>query len=110
MEIIFLGTSSAVHSKERNQASIAFKGLGEVFLFDCGEGTQRQMLSTLVSPMKISKIFISHYHGDHILGLPGLLQSLGLHGREEKLTIYGPRGLNKVKNAIIMFYFAIVKL
>ncbi|WP_298522642.1 ribonuclease Z [uncultured Methanobrevibacter sp.] len=106
MEIIFLGTSSAVHSKERNQASIAFKGMGEVFLFDCGEGTQRQMLSTLVSPMKISKIFITHYHGDHILGLPGLLQSLGLHGREEKLTIYGPRGLEKVKNAIYNFGYS----
>ncbi|WP_298500094.1 ribonuclease Z [uncultured Methanobrevibacter sp.] len=100
MEIIFLGTSSAVHSITRNQASIAFKGFGEVFLFDCGEGAQRQMLSTQVSPMKISKIFISHFHGDHILGLPGLLQSLGLLGREEKLTIYGPKGLEKVKNAI----------
>lgn len=103
MEIIFLGTSSAVHSKERNHPSIAFKGFGEVFLFDCGEGTQKQMLFTKVSPMKISKIFISHFHGDHILGLPGLLQSLGLQGREEKLTIYGPRGLNKVKNAIFSF-------
>ena len=103
MEIIFLGTSSAVHSKERNQVSIAVKAFGEVMLFDCGEGTQRQMLHTKVSPMKVSKIFITHFHGDHILGLPGLIQSLGLHGRENKLTIYGPRGLNKVKNAILNF-------
>ncbi len=103
MEIIFLGTSSAVHSKERNQVSIAVKSFGEVMLFDCGEGTQRQMLHTKVSPMKISKIFITHFHGDHLLGLPGLIQSLGLHGRENKLTIYGPRGLNKVKNAILNF-------
>ena len=100
MEITFLGTSSAVHSKNRNHPSIAFKGFGEVFLFDCGEGTQKQMLFTKISPMKVSKIFISHFHGDHILGLPGLLQSLGLLGREEKLTIYGPKGLDKVKNAI----------
>lgn len=100
MEIIFLGTSSAVHSKERNHPSIALKAFGEVMLFDCGEGTQKQMLFTKVSPMKISKIFITHYHGDHILGLPGLLQSLGLNGREEKLTIYGPKGLNELKDAI----------
>jgi ribonuclease Z len=103
MEIIFLGTSSAVHSKERNHPSIALKAFGDVMLFDCGEGTQRQMLHTKVSPMKISKIFISHFHGDHILGLPGLLQSLGLQDRKEKLTIYGPRGLNKVKDAIYNF-------
>ena len=100
MEIIFLGTSSAVHSKERNHPSIALKAFGDVMLFDCGEGTQRQILFTKVSPMKISKIFITHYHGDHILGLPGLLQSMSLHGRESKLTVYGPHGLNGVKNAI----------
>ena len=92
-----------MHSKERNQVSIAVKAFGEVMLFDCGEGTQRQMLHTKVSPMKVSKIFITHFHGDHILGLPGLIQSLGLHGRENKLTIYGPRGLNQVKNAILNF-------
>lgn len=100
MEIIFLGTSSAVHSKERNHPSIALKAFGEVFLFDCGEATQRQLLHTTVSPMKISKIFITHFHGDHILGLPGLLQSMSLNGRTSKLTVYGPKGLNKVKNAI----------
>lgn len=103
MEIIFLGTSSAVHSKERNHPSIALKAFGDVMLFDCGEGAQRQMLHTKVSPMKISKIFISHFHGDHILGLPGLLQSLGLQDRKEKMTIYGPRGLNKVRDAIYSF-------
>lgn len=100
MEIIFLGTSSAVHSKERNHPSIALKAFGDVMLFDCGEGTQRQILSTKVSPMKISKIFITHYHGDHILGLPGLLQSMSLHGRETPLTIYGPKGLEHIRNAI----------
>ena len=100
MEITFLGTSSAVHSKSRNHPSIALKAFGEVFLFDCGEGTQRQIISTNVSPMKIDKIFITHYHGDHILGLPGLLQSLSLNGREKSLTIYGPRGLDRLESAI----------
>ena len=100
MEVTFLGTSSAVHSKERNHPSIALKAFGDVFLFDCGEGTQKQLLFTNVSPMKISKIFITHFHGDHILGLPGLLQSMSLNGRDTELTIYGPRGLNKLKDTI----------
>lgn len=101
MEIIFLGTSSAVHSYTRNHPAIILKAFGEIILFDCGEGTQRQLIFAKISPMKISKIFISHYHGDHILGLPGLLQSMNFRGRETKLTIYGPKGLNALKNAIL---------
>ena len=100
MEIIFLGTSSAVHSYNRNHPAIILKAFGETMLFDCGEGTQRQLIFAKVSPMKISKIFLSHYHGDHILGLPGLLQSMNFRGRETKLTRYGPKGLNTLKNAI----------
>ena len=100
MEIIFLGTSSAVHSYNRNHPAIILKAFGETMLFDCGEGTQRQLIFAKVSPMKISKIFLSHYHGDHILGLPGLLQSMNFRGRETKLTIDGPKGLNTRKNAI----------
>lgn len=100
MEITFLGTSSAVHSYERNHPSIVLKAFGEVMLFDCGEATQRQLIFAKVSPMKISKIFLSHYHGDHILGLPGLLQSMNFRGRDTKLTIYGPKGLNKLREAI----------
>ena len=100
MEITFLGTSSAVHSYNRSHPAIVLKAFGEVMLFDCGEGTQRQFIYAKISPMKVSKIFISHYHGDHILGLPGLLQSMSFRGRESKLTIYGPKGLNKLKEAI----------
>lgn len=74
-------------------------------LFDCGEGTQRQIIFAKVSPMRISKIFLSHYHGDHILGLPGLLQSMNFRGRESKLTIYGPKGLDKIKEAIFKLGF-----
>lgn len=69
-------------------------------LFDCGEATQRQLIYAKVSPMKISKIFITHYHGDHILGIPGLLQSMNFRGRDTKLTIYGPKGLNKFREAV----------
>lgn len=100
MEIIFLGTSSAVHTHNRNHPAIILKAFGETMLFDCGEGTQKQLIFAKVSPMKISKIFLSHYHGDHILGLPGLLQSMNFRGRETKLTIYGPKGINDLKNAI----------
>ena len=100
MEITFLGTSSAVHSYSRSHPSIALKAFGEVMLFDCGEGTQRQLIYAKISPMKISKIFISHYHGDHILGIPGLLQSMNFRGRETELTIYGPKGLYDLKEAI----------
>lgn len=100
MEITFLGTSSAVHSYSRSHPSIALKAFGEIMLFDCGEGTQRQLIYAKISPMKISKIFITHYHGDHILGIPGLLQSMNFRGRETKLTIYGPHGLDNLREAI----------
>ena len=100
MEIIFLGTSSAVHSYTRSHPSIAIKAFGETILFDCGEGTQRQLIYAKISPMKISKIFITHYHGDHILGIPGLLQSMNFRGRETKLTVYGPKGLDNLRQAI----------
>lgn len=100
MEITFLGTSSAVHSYTRNHPAIILKAFGQTMLFDCGEGTQRQLIFAKISPMKISKIFLSHYHGDHILGLPGLLQSMNFRGRESKLTIYGPKGLSELENAI----------
>ncbi|ADP77543.1 RNAse Z [Methanothermus fervidus DSM 2088] len=101
MEVVFLGTSSAVPSKYRNHASIAIKGFGEIFLFDCGEGTQRQMAIAKVSPMKVKRIFISHLHGDHILGIPGLIQSMGFRNRKKPLTIYGPPGIKEVKEAMM---------
>ncbi len=108
MEIIFLGTSSAVPTLERNHPSIALRAFAEVMLFDCGEGTQRQLIEAKISPMKITKIFISHFHGDHILGLGGLIQSLGFRGREKDLDIYGPKGLQRIINAISNFgYFQI---
>jgi ribonuclease Z len=100
MEITFLGTSSAVPSKYRNQPSIGLKAFGEIILFDCGEGTQRQLLMAKISPMKVTKIFISHLHGDHILGLPGLIESMGFRGRKEPLDIYGPPGTSNLKIAI----------
>ena len=90
MEITFLGTSSALPNKNRNHPAIAIKSFGEIMLLDCGEGTQRQMSLAGLSPMKVSHIFISHLHGDHFLGLPGLIQSMAFRGRTEPLHIFGP--------------------
>lgn len=96
MEIQFLGTGAGSPSRSRNVSSLALKLLderNEVWLFDCGEGTQHQILRTAIRPRKISKIFITHLHGDHIFGLPGLLASRSNQGGTEPLTIYGPKGI-----------------
>ena len=96
MEIQFLGTGAGLPSKQRNVTSIALKLLdenNEIWLFDCGEGTQHQILYTTIRPRKIKKIFITHLHGDHIFGLPGLLSSRSFQGVESELKIIGPKGI-----------------
>lgn len=96
MELIFLGTGAGVPSKERNVSAIALnllQDLNSIWLFDCGEATQHQILHTSIKPRKINKIFITHMHGDHIFGLPGLLSSRSFQGGKELLTVYGPSGI-----------------
>lgn len=104
MELEFLGTGAGVPAKHRNVTSIALKLLDErnaVWLFDCGEGTQMQILRTNIRPRKIEKIFITHLHGDHIFGLPGLISSRSFQGGDEPLEIYGPAGIKQfVLNAL----------
>jgi ribonuclease Z len=90
--ITFLGTSSMVPTKERNHTSIYVHQNGEGVLFDCGEGTQRQIKQAGIRPSKIRKIFISHWHGDHVLGIPGLIQTMGHNDYEGTLEIFGPKG------------------
>ncbi|WP_147533875.1 ribonuclease Z [Bacillus marasmi] len=96
MEIFFLGTGAGVPAKLRNVTSIVLKLLeerGSIWLFDCGEATQHQILHTSIKPRRIEKIFITHLHGDHIYGLPGLLSSRSFQGGETEVTVYGPKGL-----------------
>jgi len=98
MELLFLGTGAGVPSKQRNVTAIALKLLQEqnaVWLFDCGEAAQHQILHTNLKSRKINKIFITHLHGDHIFGLPGLLSSRSFQGGEDPLTVYGPLGIKE---------------
>ena len=95
MNITFLGTSSGVPSLTRNVSSLALKlsQSSEVWLFDCGEGTQHQIMKSNIKSSQIKKIFITHMHGDHIYGLPGLLATLGLSGNSSGIEIIGPSEL-----------------
>lgn len=88
-------------TKERGLTSIALRREGELLLFDCGEGTQRQMAHTDISPMKVDAIFISHFHGDHFLGIPGLVQTLSLMDRKRELEIYGPPGTGEKISSLL---------
>ncbi|MBD2139599.1 ribonuclease Z [Anabaena sp. FACHB-1237] len=101
MQITFLGTSSGVPTRARNVSSVALRlpQRSEVWLFDCGEGTQHQILRSELRISQLSRIFITHLHGDHIFGLMGLLASCGLAGNVEKVDIYGPSGLNEYLQA-----------
>lgn len=92
MEIEFLGTSCAIPTKERNHTSIFVGCRGEGLLLDCGEGTQRQLKIAGIRPTRISRILISHWHGDHVLGLVGLIHTLRFMDYNGTLHIYGPKG------------------
>ena len=90
--ITFLGTGGAVPTRSRNHPSVLINYKDENLLFDCGEGTQRQFRIAGLNPCKITRLFITHWHGDHVFGIPGLLQTLSLNGYNKKLYVYGPRG------------------
>jgi ribonuclease Z len=95
LSLTFLGTGAAIPSLERNVASIALAREGETLLFDCGEGTQRQMMRYGVS-FGLRDVFFTHFHADHLLGLTGLVRTLGLQDRTDPLRLYGPRGARRV--------------
>ncbi|WP_147200218.1 ribonuclease Z [Pantoea sp. CCBC3-3-1] len=104
MELLFLGTGGGTPSRLRNVTSIALnlQGVHNGFwLFDCGEGTQHQMLRCPLKVSKLEKIFITHLHGDHIFGLPGLLTSRSMNGITDGITLYGPKGIKAFVEATL---------
>lgn len=100
LRVIFLGTAGSVPTPKRSLPAIVIQRKGELLIFDCGEGIQRQMIQASVGFHRRTKIFITHMHGDHVLGLPGLLQTMALLDRERKLKIYGPSGIEAFVRAI----------
>ena len=99
MRIVLLGTSSAVPTLTRGLSATAVVRDGDVFLFDCGEGTQVQLMRAGVKRSRIHSIFIGHLHGDHLYGIAGLLSTMHLDGREEPLNVFGPEGIRNYLNA-----------
>jgi len=93
LEVVFLGTAASIPTVERALPCVVVKRENEILMFDCGEGLQRQMIKAKVGFHKKMKVFVSHMHGDHVLGLPGLLQTMSLLDRAHKLEIYGPVGI-----------------
>lgn len=101
INITFLGTSSMIPTIERNHSSILISYKNQGILVDCGEGTQRQLRIAGIKPSKITKLLITHWHGDHVLGIPGLIQNLAAHNYKNTLEIYGPKGSKKyLKNML----------
>ncbi|HKP49641.1 MAG TPA: ribonuclease Z [Gemmatimonadales bacterium] len=100
LSITFLGTSASIPTIDRNVAGLAVQREGETILFDCGEGSQRQMMRYGVG-FSFREIFFTHYHADHMLGVTGLLRTLGLQDRSAPVLLYGPRGAQRVLGAAI---------
>jgi ribonuclease Z len=104
IKITFLGTADQIPSVKRNSISILLNYKEENILIDCGEGTQRQFRKANLNPCKVSRILITHWHGDHILGIPGLLSTFALSGYNKTLHIYGPKGTKTFMNQILEIF------
>lgn len=100
LRVTFLGTGGTLPTPNRNPSAILINREGELILFDCGEGTQQQMMRAKTG-MKINSIFITHFHADHFLGIPGLIQTMSFNGRTEPLDIYGPEWTKQFVNLLV---------
>ena len=96
LTVIFLGTAGSLPTPERSPSAVLINREGELLLFDCGEGTQRQMMRAKTGMMSLDTIFITHHHADHILGIPGLLETMAFQGRRDPVTIAGPPRTSEV--------------
>jgi ribonuclease Z len=96
LDVVFLGTSGSMPTARRGLPATLVRRGGDRLLFDCGEGTQRQLLRSDVGLVELEEIFLTHFHADHYLGLPGMLKTFALRGRVIPLTVYGPRGLRSL--------------
>ena len=104
VEITFLGTADQIPSANRNHTAIFLQYKGQGILIDCGEGTQRQFRKAKLNPCRVNKILITHWHGDHVLGLPGLLSTLALSGYRKELLIYGPKGTKEFMRELLKVF------
>jgi ribonuclease Z len=100
LSLTFLGTAASIPTVDRNVAGLAVQREGETILFDCGEGNQRQMMRYGVG-FTFREIFFTHYHADHMLGVTGLLRTMGLQDRSTPVTLYGPRGAQRILGVAI---------
>jgi ribonuclease Z len=100
LDLVFLGTSGSMPTAQRAPTAILLRRGGERLLIDCAEGTQRQLLRSNVGLIELREVFLTHYHADHYLGLPGMLKTFALRGRETPITIYGPPGLHDLFGAL----------
>lgn len=101
LRILFLGTGGSLPTRNRNPSAIMVNREGELLLFDCGEGTQQQMMRAKTGMKALTSIFVTHFHADHMLGVPGLIQTMSFLGRTEPLQIYGPQGVKEFVNVFI---------
>jgi ribonuclease Z len=104
LDVVFLGTAASMPTAQRSPAALLVRRGSERLLFDCGEGTQRQLQRSAIGLPDLQEIFLTHFHADHFLGLPGMLKTFALRGRDETpLTVYGPQGLRELFNRLKPF-------
>lgn len=104
IKLTFLGTSAQVPTVKRNHTAILLNYEGENILIDCGEGTQRQFRKARMNPCKVTRLLITHWHGDHVLGIPGLLQTFALSGYNKTLFVYGPKGTKEFMTGLLRLF------